>query len=69
LKQHFYVANVHFNNFTCQDGLAPFPAWAFEALFVNKKIGTRDPSGTPVAPQPLDARNNPGLPDCQEWIR
>lgn len=45
LKQFFHVANLHFNNFSCEPGLDPFPSWAYEVLFVNKKIGVPDPSG------------------------
>jgi hypothetical protein len=66
LKDFFYVAHLHFNNFACQAGLEPFPSWAYEALFVNKRVGIPDPSGAPaVLPHPLDAPNGPGRPDCQ----
>jgi hypothetical protein len=67
LNQFFHVANVHFNNFTCQGGIEPFPAWAYEVLFVNKRIGVLGPSGAvPTAPAG-DAPNNPDLVDCQGW--
>ena len=37
LKRFFYVANLHFNNYSCQPDLAPFPSWAYEVLFVSKR--------------------------------
>jgi hypothetical protein len=65
LKEFFHVAHLHFNNFTCTDDIAPFPAWAYEVLFVNKRIAVVDPAGGPVPrPHPLDAPNDPELPDC-----
>ncbi len=66
LKQFFYVANLHFNNFSCDPSLAPFPSWAYEALFVSKKLGVLDPSGAAAGPSAADAPNNPAAPDCQE---
>jgi hypothetical protein len=65
LKQHFHVAHVHFNNFSCSDGLEPFPAWAFEVLFVSKRLGVPAPPGTATGFQALDAANNPEIEDCQ----
>ena len=44
LKEHFYVANLHWNNFGCDAGNAPFRAWAYELLLVNKRIGVPDTS-------------------------
>lgn len=64
LKQFFHVAHLHFNNYVCRDDIAPFPADAYEVLFVNKRIGIIDPKGRVTLPHPLDAPNNPGLPDC-----
>ena len=65
LKRFFYVAHVHYNNFSCDAALRPFPSWAFEVLFVNKRIGVTD--GTPARPAPagIDAPNNASAPDCQ----
>lgn len=64
LKEFFFVGNLHINNYACQPGLEPFPAWAYEALFVNKRIvvaaGPRRPG-----PHPLDTPNKPLAPDCQ----
>ena len=65
LKQHFYIANLHFNNYSCVDGLAPFPAWGYEALFVSKRIGVVDPRATGMDPAAPNAPNNPDVPDCQ----
>jgi hypothetical protein len=66
LKERFYVGNLHFNNHTCTAGLEPFPAWAYEVLFVNKRIAELDESGaTPALPNPLDQPNTSQLPDCQ----
>jgi hypothetical protein len=69
LKQFFYVAHVHYNNFSCDPTLTPFPAWAFEALFVSKRIGMSDGSPAASGPGPLDAPNNPGWADCQVAAR
>lgn len=64
LKQFFYVAHLHYNNFSCDPALQPFPSWAFEVLFVSKRIAASD--GSPVSPMPgLDAPNNASAPDCQ----
>jgi hypothetical protein len=66
LKRTFYVANLHYNNWECRVDAAPLPARVFELLFVNKSIGILDAGSTPVFPNPLDAANNPNLPDCQK---
>ena len=58
LKKFFYVANLHWNNFACDAASTPFPSWAYEILFVNKRIGVPDPE-TPVVPSLLDRPNNP----------
>lgn len=65
LKSYFDIAHVHYNNFSCDPALTPFPSWAFEVLFVNKRIAMSD--GAPVTPGPLalDAPNNPQGADCQ----
>ena len=65
LKRFFHVAHVHFNNNSCQDDLQPFPAWAYEALFVNKRLDTVDPTRSAAGLHPLDAPNNPKWVDCQ----
>ena len=65
LKQFFYVANVHFNNFACQEGVAPFPAEVYEVLFVSKRLAVPGGSGPAGAPRSLMAPNNPKWKDCQ----
>jgi hypothetical protein len=65
LKQFFQVAHIHFNNRSCIDGVEPFPAWAFEVLFVSKRLAVVDTSRRASGPHPLDAPNIPALPDCQ----
>jgi hypothetical protein len=65
LRQFFYVAHVHFNNHACQEDIAPFPAWAYEVLFVSKRLGVPDPAGRVTLPSPQDAPNQATAPDCQ----
>jgi hypothetical protein len=66
LKQRFYIAHIHFNNHACTRGLdTPFPSWAFQVLMVNKKVGILDEGKKPVLPNPLDEKDNPEAPDCQ----
>lgn len=65
LKRFFYVANLHFNNYSCDEKYAPFPSWAYEVLFVNKRLATVDPSGAPATPSVLNAPNKPDVADCQ----
>jgi hypothetical protein len=69
LKRFFHVAHIHFNNHSCGSEFAPFPSWAYEVLFVNKKLDNEDPSKTPGLPLPIDAPNNPKVPDCQTAVR
>lgn len=64
LKRFFYVAHVHYNNFSCDSSLAPFPSWAFEVLLVNKRLVTSDGAPAPAATN-VDAPNNARAPDCQ----
>jgi hypothetical protein len=66
LKQTFYLVSVHFNNFACSDDLDPFPSWAFQVLFVNKRLGILDPDAPVRQPgTPPDAPDKPGGRDCQ----
>jgi hypothetical protein len=65
LKRVFHVANIHYNNWVCDPGAAPFPALAFEVLFVNRNIATAVPDRLPELPNPLDAPNNQKIADCQ----
>jgi hypothetical protein len=64
LKHFFYIAHVHYNNFSCDPQLQPFPSWAFEVLLVNRRIGFADGTPAPAAAA-VDAANNPSWPDCQ----
>jgi hypothetical protein len=65
LKQFFEIAHIHFNNASCVGDLQPFPSWAYEVLFVSKRLAIVDQSRTAGGLHPLDARNNPSFPDCQ----
>ncbi len=66
LKQKFYLVNLHFNNYACDPSSAPLPAFAFQVLWVNKNVGTIDPTGPSPAPMsPLNVPDNPKGPDCQ----
>jgi hypothetical protein len=66
LKDQFHVAHLHFNNYGCQGGLEPFPSYAWEVLFVNKRLGVVAGDQQPMTrPHPLDAANNPAVADCQ----
>jgi hypothetical protein len=66
LKQKFHLVNLHFNNYSCSPDLDPLPAWAYQVLWVNKRIGIPDESGPkPAPPSALNAPDGPGIPDCQ----
>jgi hypothetical protein len=66
LKRHFYLVNLHFNNWSCTSKAAPLPAWAYQGLWVNKRIGILDPTAPVPAPMsPLNAPDSPTWPDCQ----
>lgn len=65
LTQFFYVAHIHFNNAACVEGRDPFPTWAYEVLFVSRRIGVVDESRRAGGLHPLDAPNLPALADCQ----
>ncbi len=65
LKGFFDIAHVHYNNFSCDPDMKPFPTWAFEVLLVSKRIAKTDGSPAPAGPIPLDAPNNPDAADCQ----
>ena len=66
LKRTFHLVHVHFNNRACTPGLEPFPAFAYQVLFVNKRIGLLDDSAPPpTLPHPADAPGDPAIPDCQ----
>ncbi|MFL5609193.1 MAG: hypothetical protein ACJ78G_00630 [Gemmatimonadaceae bacterium] len=65
LKKFFEVAHIHYNNASCLDAMAPFPSWAYEVLFVSKRLAVVDPSRKLSGVHPLDARNIPFYRDCQ----
>ncbi len=66
LKRHFYLVNLHFNNWSCTHKAAPLPAWAYQTLWVNKRISVVDPAAPFPAPMsPLNAPDSPTWPDCQ----
>ena len=66
LKRTFHVVHLHFNNQACSPRHRPLPAWAYQVLFVNKRIGIRDPANpTPSLPHPLDAPDNALARDCE----
>ena len=61
--------HLHFNNHSCIEGLDPFPGWAYEVLFVSKRLGVEDPSRQAGGLHPSDAPNNPLASDCQPASR
>jgi hypothetical protein len=66
LKRRFYLVHLHFNNQACGVRYSPLPAWAYQVLFVNKRIGRVDPGvATPILPHPLDAPDYVYGADCQ----
>jgi hypothetical protein len=67
LKQYFVVAHLHYNNFSCDASLSPFPSWAFEVLLVNKRIAKSDGSPAAAGPLAIDAPNDVNAPDCQAF--
>ena len=69
LRQFFEVAHIHFNNASCIGDLAPFPSWAYEVLFVSKRLAVVDPSRKAGGLHARDAPNNAALADCQPKVR
>jgi hypothetical protein len=66
LKQKFYLVNLHFNNWACTPESEPLPAFAFQVLWVNKRLGVLDESApTPAPMSALNAPDNPLRRDCQ----
>ena len=66
LKRTFYLVNLHFNNYACDEEAEPLPARAYQVLFVNKRLGVL--SGAPWEPAAtanLNAPDDPMRPDCQ----
>ena len=66
LNRNFHLVNLHFNNWSCTSRAAPLPAWAYQVLWVNKRIGIVDPMAPVPAPMsPLNAPDSPTWRDCQ----
>ena len=59
LRQFFEVAHIHFNNASCIGGLAPFPTWAYEVLFVSKRLARRRPLAQGGWPAPARCAEQP----------
>jgi hypothetical protein len=66
LKRTFYLANLNFNNWSCRADLAPLPAWAYQVLWVNKRVAVVDADAPSPGPRSrLNAPDNANGPDCQ----
>jgi hypothetical protein len=66
LKRQFHLVHVHYNNQACSVRFRPLPAWAYQVLFVHKRIGVIDPARpTPTLPHALDAPDYAQGRDCQ----
>ena len=66
LKRTFHLVHIHYNNQACTVRFKPFPAWAYQVLFVNKRIGVLDRvQRAPVLPHPLDAPDYALGKECQ----
>jgi hypothetical protein len=66
MNRHFHLVNLHFNNWSCTSRAAPFPARAYQVLWVNKRMAEVDPAVPVPAPMsPLNAPDAPTRPDCQ----
>jgi hypothetical protein len=66
LKRRFHLVHLHFNNQACSVRYRPLPAWAYQVLLVNKRIGVLDrTSPTPTLPNVADAPDYPLGHDCQ----
>lgn len=69
LKRTFRPVHLHFNNQACAVRYKPFPASAYQVLFVNKRIAIPAPSlPRPTLPHPLDAPDYAQGRDCQTLI-
>ena len=66
LKRYFHLVHLHYNNQACSTRYRPLPAWAYQVLFVHKRIGVLDSSSpAPTLPHPLDAPDYALGRDCQ----
>lgn len=69
LKRLFHPVHLHFNNQACSVRYKPFPASAYQVLFVNKRIGVANAAlPRPTLPHPLDAPDYAQGRDCQELL-
>lgn len=69
LKRTFRVGHLHFNNQSCAFRYSPFPSWAYQVLFVNKRLAVPDPAAPPpMLPHPLDAPDFAIGRDCQKTL-
>lgn len=69
LRQFFEVAHIHYNNASCIGGMEPFPTWAYEVLFVSKRLAKVDPTRRVMIPHPLDAPNVAAFAECRPDTR
>jgi hypothetical protein len=66
LKRTFHLVHLHFNNWACATDIAPFPAHAYQVLWVNKRVGIVGPPPPGSRPaSEVDAPDNASGPDCQ----
>jgi hypothetical protein len=66
LKRTFRLVHLHYNNQACSNRYQPLPAWAYQVLFVNKRIAVVKPDAAPpTLPNPLDASDYPQGHECQ----
>ena len=69
LKRIFHPVHLHFNNQACTVRYKPFPASAYQVLFVNKRVGVANAAlPPPVLPHPLDAPDYGLGRDCQQLL-
>ncbi len=68
LKRRFHLVHLHFNNQACSVRFRPMPAWAYQVLFVHKRIGVVDPGRAATLPHPLDAPDFAQGKECQEIL-
>lgn len=65
LREFFYPVHIHINNFTCDEAFDPFPGWAYEVLFVNKRLAKVDSTRRWLGVHAAATPNWPRHPDCQ----
>jgi len=70
LKRTFHLVHLHFNNQACSVRYKPLPAWAYQVLLVNKRIGLLAAGApTPALPNRLDAPDYVMGHECQSPIQ